>query len=394
MNSTEETIKDLVKINEPEVRKHLSDLVRVSIEETLNQLLDEEATRLCRATKYERVATRCDKRAGKYKRKFLTKSGEVTLEIPKLRQDTFKTAIIERYKRRESSVEDAMVEMYLAGVSTRRIEDISETLYGSSVSAGTISNLNSKVFEKIKAWRERGITKRYEYLYLDGIVLKRCFSEEVRHICILVAMGVSSTGEREIIGVQEGLQESYESWKEFLIRLRSRGLEAAHLVISDAHLGLSQALGEVFTESKWQRCVVHFYRNVLDKVKISQRKEVALMLKAIHGQESKEEAIKKADNVAVKLEELKLTSAAKLVREKTRETLAYYDFPSEHWRRIRTNNPLERIMKEIRRRTRVVGSFPDGEAAINLVSARLRYIETKWSDQCYLNMEDTNELAA
>ena len=163
----------IIQLNESAVRDHLGEMVRNTVEDTLNNMLDAEADRLCNAEKYQRHKARTDTRAGHYQRKLHTKAGEVTLNMPKLRQQTFETAIIERYRRREASIEESLIEMYLAGVSVRRIEDITETLWGTKVSPGTISNLNKKVYVKIEEWRNRPIIGEHPYVYLDGIVLKR-----------------------------------------------------------------------------------------------------------------------------------------------------------------------------------------------------------------------------
>ena len=310
------------------------------------------------------------------------------MKMPKLRQIPFETEIIERYKRRESSIEEAMVEMYLAGVSVRRVEDITEALWGTRVSPATVSALNQKIYEKIEEWRKRPLSQHYPYIFVDGIWLKRSWGGEVESISVLVAIGVNSQGYREIIGVAEGSKEDKESWQEFFRYLKERGLQSVNLLIFDKCLGLSEILGDFFPEAKWQRCVVHFYRNVLTAVPKGKAKEVALMIKAIHSQEDKEAARKKAKDVIDKLKAMKLQKAGGIVEKGFEETLSYYDFPSHHWRSIRTNNPLERINREIRRRTRVVGSFPDGQAAIMLVSARLRYIAAnKWGKKRYMKME-------
>jgi transposase-like protein len=305
----------------------------------------------------------------------------------------FETEIIERYRRRESSVEEAMIEMYLAGVSVRRVEDITEALWGTRVSAGTVSEMNQKIYVTIEAWRNRPIEGKHAYVYMDGIWLKRSWGGEVRNVAVLVAIGVGEDGYREMLGVCEGAKEDKESWRNFLRHLKERGLKGVKLAISDKCLGLVEALGEFYPEARWQRCVVHWYRNVLRLVPKGKSKETAAMLKAIHAQEDREAALKKAEDVAVKLEAMRLDKAAVLVRESVAETLSYMYFPSEHWRQIRTNNPLERIMREIRRRTRVVGAFPDGKSALMLVAARLRHIAgTRWGVKRYLDMKRIEEL--
>ena len=273
---------NIIQLNEDLIKNNLKDLVRDSVEETLNALLDHEADELVRAGKYERTGDRRGYRSGHYERNFGTTSGEVKLRVPKLKGIHFETAIIERYKRRECSVEEALIKMYLAGVSVRCVEDITETLWGTKVSSGTISNLNQKAYKHIEEWRQRPLTGEYPY----------------------------------------------------------------------------------------------------------EMKRVTLMLKAIHAQESKEAAQEKAASIAAKLREMKLLSAAKKVEESVGETLTYMDFPTEHWSRIRTNNSSERVNREIRRHTRAIGAFPDGNSALMLVCARLRHVAaSEWGSKRYMDME-------
>ena len=309
----------------------------------MNALLDAEADRLCNAQRYERSEARRDARAGHYERKLQTKAGEVRLKVPKLRQQTFETAIIERYRRRESSVEEALIEMYLAGVSVRRVEDLTEALWGTRVSPSTVSELNRKIYGTIEEWRNRAI---------------------------------------------EGEHEDKAGWSAFLKHLKERGLTGVRLIISDACIGLAESAAEFFPEAGWQRCIVHWYRNIFSHVPSTKVREIAAMLKAIHAGEDIVAAREKAIRVIEKLRDSRLIGAAELVETAVEETLTYYGFPEEHWRRIRTNNPLERILREIRRRTRVVGAFPDGQSALNLAAARLRHIAgTAWLTKRYLNIE-------
>jgi putative transposase len=378
----------VLRVDEEQLRRHVGAVVRQSVEDTLNGLLDAEADQLCGVKRYERSADRVDGRAGHYERQLQTQAGEVALKVPRLRKLPFETQIIERYRRREASVEEALVEMYLAGVSVRRVEDITEALWGTRVSSSTVSELNQKIYEQIENWRNLPITGEHAYVYLDGIWLKRSWGGEVRNVAVLVAVGVNSEGQREILGVMEGMKEDRESWRTFLRYLKDRGLKGVRLITSDKCLGLVEALGDFYPEAAWQRCVVHFYRNVFTSVPRGKMKEVAAMLKAIHAQEDQAAARQKAQAVAEKLETLKLVAAAQTVRGGIDETLSYMRFPREHWTRLRTNNMLERIMREIRRRTRVVGNFPDGKSALMLVSARLRHIAgTKWGTRRYLDMD-------
>jgi len=202
-------------------------------------------------------------------------------------------------------------------------------------------------------------------------------------------------GFREVLAVAEGSKEDKASWTAFLRHLKERGLVGVRLFISDKCLGLVESLGEFYPEAHWQRCVVHFYRNVLTAVPTSKVAEVAAMLKAIHAQEDRAAARQKAEQVAAKLKEMKLADAAEIVRAGIEETLFYYQFPREHWRCLRTNNPLERLVREIRGRTPVVGAFPDGKSALMLAAARLRHVAgTKWGARRYLDMDRLKESAA
>jgi putative transposase len=296
LNTKEETMASgkIIQIDEHLVQSQIKDVIKGTIEETLNIMLDAEADQLCNAGRYERSVEREDTRAGHYKRNLDTTAGRVALKVPKLRNLPFETAIIERYKRRETSVEESLKESY-------------------------------------------------PYVYLDGIVLKRSWAGEVKNVSVLVAIGVSESGFREIIGVAEGAKEDKEGWSNFLKYLKSRGLRKAELFITDKCFGLVESLTEHFPQSRWQRCVVHFYRNVFTMVPRGKIREVAAMLKAIHAQEDRDEALKKARSVTKKLDKMKLKKASKMIADSIHETLEYMYFPERHWIRIRTNNPLERI---------------------------------------------------
>jgi transposase-like protein len=279
MSEDTTNLGQVIRIDDERVQDYLRNVVRGSVEETLNAMLEAEADQLCNAGRYERTEARRDTRAGSYRRKLGTQAGEVDLKIPKLRQQTFETAIIERYRRRESSVEEALIEMYLAGVSVRRVEDITEALWGTRVSPATVSNLNKKIYATIEAWRNRPIEVDHPYVYLDGIVLKRTWAGEVRNVSLLVAMGVNAEGHRDILGIVEGAKEDKASWLNFLKHLKDRGVRGTRLIISDACLGLVEAAAEVYPHARWQRCVVHWYRNAFAKAPRTKVAELALMLK-------------------------------------------------------------------------------------------------------------------
>jgi len=379
----------IVHLNEEAIKVELKELVRSSVEETLNGLLEQEAQDLTGAGRYERNKNRQGYRSGHYSRNLTTTSGDVELKMPKLKGVSFETAIIERYRRRESSVEEALIEMYLAGVSVRRVEDITEALWGSKVSPTTISELNKKAYIHIEDWRNRPLKGgKYPYVYVDGIYLRRNWGGEYENVAILVAIAVNEDGYREVIGAAEGMKEDKASWVGFFQWLKGRGLDGVKLIVGDKSIGMLEAVFEVFPEAKYQRCTVHFYRNVFSVTPRSKMKLVAKMLKAIYAQESKNAAREKAKSVVQELRDMKLPEAAKKVEDSIEETLTYADFPFEHWTRIRTNNVIERLNREIRRRTRVVGAFPDGNSALMLVCARLRYVAgTQWGNKKYMNMQ-------
>ena len=267
---------------------------------------------------------------------------------------------------------------------------IKELVRGSKVSASTISELNKKAYVNIEAWRNRPLQGgKYPYVYVDGNYLKRNWGGEYENVAVLVAIAVNEDGYREVLGAAEGsMKEDKASWVSFFQWLRGRGLEGVKLIVGDKCLGMLEAVGEVFPEAKYQRCVVHFYRNIFSVLPKSKVKNVAKMLKAIHAQESKKACREKAAAVVAELKAMNLPEAAKKVAEGIEETLTCCDFPSEHWTKIRTNNVIERMNREIRRRTRVVGAFPDGNSALMLVCARLRHVAgTQWGSKKYMSMK-------
>ena len=314
----------IVQLNEEVIKGQIKELVRGSVEETLNELLEKEAESLTQAARYERSEARQGYRSGHYDRNLTTTSGDVTLHMPRLKGVSFETAIIERYRRRESSVEEALIEMYLAGVSVRRVEDITEALWGSKVSPATISELNKKAYVHIEDWRNRPLQGgRYPYVYVDGIYLRRNWGGEYENVSVLVAIAVNEDGFREVLGAAEGMKEDKASWVSFFQWLRGRGLDGVKLIVGDKCKGMLEAVGEVFPDAKYQRCTVHFYRNVFSVVPKSKVKIVAKMLKAIHAQESKKASREKAKAVVAELRAMKLKEAAKKVEDGIEETLTY-----------------------------------------------------------------------
>ena len=386
--------QQILQVDQAMLETTLDRMVRKSVEETLNAMLDAEADEITGAARYERSGERKAYRAGHYERDLTVKAGKMSLKVPKLKGAVFESAVIERYRRREESVEEALIDMYLAGVSTRQVDDVSQLLWGDRMPSQTLSDKLKKVYADIDEWRGRPLEQDYPYLFMDGVWHKRCWGGSVENVSILVAVGVGMDGRREVLSVAEGMKEDSESWREFIKGMLARGLKGVRLVTGDRCAGLVAAVNELLPGARYQRCMVHFERNILAKVNPKNRDWAADALKAIFSMESRDKALEKAESVAKDMEARKLREAAKCLREGIGETTTYLldDYPREHRRRIRTNNMIERLNREIRRRTRVVGSFPDGRSALVLVCARVRYVtSSEWSTRRYLDMSRLGE---
>ena len=386
--------QQILQVDQAMLETTLDRMVRKSVEETLNAMLDAEADEITGAARYERSGERKAYRAGHYERDLTVKAGKMSLKVPKLKGAVFESAVIERYRRREESVEEALIDMYLAGVSTRQVDDVSQLLWGDRMPSQTLSDKLKKVYADIDEWRGRPLEQDYPYLFMDGVWHKRCWGGSVENVSILVAVGVGMDGRREVLSVAEGMKEDSESWREFIKGMLARGLKGVRLVTGDRCAGLVAAVNELLPGARYQRCMVHFERNILAKVNPKNRDWAADALKAIFSMESRDKALEKAESVAKDMEARKLREAAKCLREGIGETTTYLldDYPREHRRRIRTNNMSERLNREIRRRTRVVGSFPDGRSALMLICARVRYVtSSEWSTRRYLDMSRLGE---
>lgn len=306
----------------------------------------------------------------------------------------FESAVIERYRRREESVEEALIDMYPAGVSTRQVDDVAQLLWGDRMPSQTLSDKLRKVYAEIDEWRERPLEQGYPYVFMDGVWHKRCWGGSVENVNVLVAIGVGMDGRREVLAVAEGMKEDAESWRSFIRGMLARGLRGVRLVTGDRCAGLVAAVGELLPGARHQRCMVHFERNILARVNPGNRDWAADALKAIFSMETRGKALEKAESVAEDMESRKLREVAECLREGIGETTTYLldGYPREHRRRIRTNNMIERLNRETRRRTRVVGSFPDGRSALMLICARIRYVTSnEWSTRRYLDMSRLGE---
>jgi transposase-like protein len=381
--------KHILQVDQPLFETELDRMVTEKVTQILNRMLDAEADELTGAARYEHSADRKAYRAGHYGRDLTVKAGKPSVKIPKLRGALFESAVIERYRRREESVEEALIDMYLAGVSTRRVDDISQALWGSRMPSQTLSDQLKRVYADIDRWRTRPLQQPYPYVFMDGVWHKRSWGGAVENVSVLVAIGVRVDGHREVIGVTEGMKEDATSWRNFITSLIARGLRGVRMVTGDRCAGLVNTVGELLPQARYQRCMVHFMRNVLSKVPPRHARWADDALKAIFAMESRGSALAKAEQVVTEMESRKLREAAKCLREGIGETTTYLldNYPVEHRRRIRTNNMIERLNREIRRRTRVVGAFPDGRSALMLITARIRYVTSRqWSTRRYLDM--------
>ena len=381
--------ENIIQIDQNLLETRLDRLVAEKVTELLNAMLDAEADEIANAARYERTGERRAYRAGHYERKLTAKAGRLELKVPKLKGAVFESAVIERYRRREESVEEALIDMYLAGVSTRQVDDISQLLWGERMPSQTLSDKLKKVYGDIDAWRTRPLEDEYPYVFVDGVWHKRSWGGSVENVSILVAIGINREGHREVIGVTEGMKEDRASWEQFFRGMIERGLKGVRLVVGDRCAGLVSTVNGMLPKARYQRCMVHFMRNVLSKVPPAHREWASAALKAVFAMESRESALAKAGTVAAEMESRKLKAAANCLREGVGETTTYLlpEFPDGHRRRIRTNNMIERLNREIRRRTRVVGSFPDGDSALMLVCAHIRYVTAnEWSTRRYLDM--------
>ena len=274
-----------------------------------------QADEIANAARYERTGERKAYRAGHYERKLTAKAGRLALKVPKLKGAVFESAVIERYRRREQSVEESLIDMYLAGVSTRRVDDISQLLWGDRMPSQTLSDKLKKVYEDIDSWRTRPLESEYPYVFMDGVWHKRSWGGHVENVSVLVAIGVDPEGHREVIGVAEGMKEDGDSWEQFVRGMIERGLKGVRLVVGDRCAGLVSTVNSMLPKARYQRCMVHFMRNVLSKTPPTHRQWASAALKAIFAMESRESALAKAESVAAEMEARRLKAAANCLRE-------------------------------------------------------------------------------
>jgi putative transposase len=342
-----------------------ADFLRESLRWVVEQLMETEVSELVGAAWGERTEDRATHRNGYRQRRWDTRAGEIELQIPKLRRGSYFPSFLEPRRRSEQALLNVVQQAYVCGVSTRRVDQLVESL-GLRISRSEVSRIAQGLDEHVEAFRGRPLEGRYPYLWLDAKVEKVRDGGRVRRKCLVIAHGVHDSGRREVIGLDVGECETEAFWREFLRSLVARGLLGVQLAISDAHPGLKAAIAQVLG-CPWQRCTVHFLRDCLGHARRDQQPMLAALIRPIFGAEDREAARDRLSEAVAHLEG-RLAKVAALLEQAEEDVLAFYAFPADHWRKLRSTNPLERLNREIGRRTDVVGIFPDDAALIRLAT--------------------------
>lgn len=367
------------------------DFLRPLIQEVVQQVLEAEMDEAIGAAKGERTASRSGYRSGYYGRTLVTRVGKLELRVPQDRQGRFRTEIFERYQRSEKALVGALTEMYVQGVSTRKVKAVTEELCGHEFSASTVSRMNQSLDAELDKFARRRLEEAYPYLILDARYEKVREDGVIRSQAVLIAIGVDWEGRRNVLAVELANRESLTSWREFALSLKQRGLKGVELVISDDHPGLRGAIREVFSEAVWQRCYVHFLRNALDHLPRKADDECMTELRWIYDRRTVEEA--RADLAAwLKKWGKRYQKLCDWVETNIEETLTFYRLPRQHHKNLKSTNLLERLNEEIKRRTLVVRIFPNVASCLRLVRALAVEMHENWIEATrYLNMEDLKE---
>jgi putative transposase len=351
-----------------------------------------EAEQVIGAGPYERSDGRKTYRNGHRQRTWETRVGEIPLQIPKLREGTYFPSLLEPRRRSEQALLSVIQSAYVQGVSTRKVDDLLRALGLTGIDKSKVSRICKELDEVVATFRNRPLEGSYPYLWLDALYLKVRQDHRIVNQALVIAIGVRETGDRDVLGFSLGASEEYAFWLDFLRSLSRRGLQGVQLVTSDAHEGLKAAIEQVLTGTTWQRCRVHFMRNVLAHIPKGSKSVVAAALRTIFAQPDREAAGAQLAEV-VKAMRGRWPKAAELVAEAENDILAYMNFPEEHWTRIYSTNPLERLNKEVKRRTNVVGIFPDGASVIRLVGAVLMEVSDEWQvGRRYFSQESMKKL--
>jgi putative transposase len=355
------------------------DVLRSGMQLVLQALIDLEATETIGAGRYERSAERTNHRNGARERLLSTKAGDLELQIPKLRHGAFFPSLLEPRRRIDRALWAVVMEAYVHGVSTRKVDDLVRTLgIDAGISKSEVSRICAGLDEQVGAFRDRSLAStRFPYVFLDATYLKAHQGPHVVSKAVVIATGVREDGGREVLGLAVGDSEDGAFWTAFLRSLRARGLGGVKLVISDAHEGLRSAIAAVIVGASWQRCRVHFMRNVLARVPKGSAEMVAAAIRTIFAQPDAEAVAEQLTSIAGKLGR-QFGAVEQMLLEAAPDILAFGGFPVSHWRRIWSTNPLERVNGEIKRRADVVGIFPNDAAILRLVGAVLIETHDEW----------------
>ncbi len=380
------TRKHKTKLNAVEAVAGDRDLMKALMKEALQEVLEGEMTEFLGAAPGERTADRSGYRAGYYGRNLVTRIGKLELRVPRDRSGEFSTALFERYARSEKALVAALAEMYVQGVSTRKVKAITEELCGHSFSASAISSINKGLDQSLARFAHRHLDEPYPYLILDARYERVREAGVIAHRAVLIAIGINWEGQRQVLAVELANRESQGSWKEFLLKLKERGLSGVEFVVSDDHAGLKKAIREVLTDAAWQRCYVHFLRNALDYLPRKADDDCLQELRWIYDRRDIQEAQRDLAAWIGKWQG-KYPKLVDWVETNIVETLTFYRQPRAHHKHVKSTNMLERLNEEIKRRTRVVRIFPNVDSCLRLIRALCVETHETWlEDSRYLNM--------
>jgi transposase-like protein len=373
----------------------MTDTIRASLEWILQQLIEAEATAFIGAGRHERTEARTAQRNGHRVRLLSTPAGDVELGIPKLRQGSFFPSLLERRRRIDRAWYAVVMEAWVHGVSTRKVDDLVKALGAASgISKSEVSRICAELDHDLEAFRSRRLDHvEFPYVFADATYVKGRVNGRVVSRAVVIAMGVTATGDREVLGVEVGDSEDGAFWTAFFRGLRARGLSGVQLVISDHHLGLKAAIAGVFIGSTWQRCRVHFMRNVLGRVPKASAEMVAAAVRTVFAQPDAHHVRRQLDEV-VRMLTGKFPDVAAMLTDAAEDLLAFTSFPQAHWRKVWSTNPLERLNGEIKRRTNVVGIFPNDASVARLVTAVVVEAHDEWAvaERRYLSEESMTKL--
>jgi putative transposase len=362
------------------------DFFKPLVRAVLQEVLEGEMTEALAAAKGERVEGRLGYRSGYYPRSLITRIGKIELRVPQDRQGRFSTELFERYQRSEKALMAGLAEMYIQGVSTRKVKAITEELIGHSFSASSISAVVKKLDGELARFAHRRLSETFPYLVLDARYDKVRIDSVIHSQAVLIAVGIDWEGRRQVLGVELANRESRSSWREFLLGLKERGLRGVEFVASDDHEGLKKAIAECLPAAAWQRCYVHFLRNAIDHLPRKRDDDCLQELRWLYDRRQLKEA--KADLRAwIDKWQARYAKLVAWVEDNIEETLTYYRLPLAHHRNMKSTNMLERFNEEIKRRTRVVRIFPNEASCLRLVRALAVEQHERWQeDHRYLNM--------